>query len=85
MVVTELNVYSIELMETFYKEYVGLEILEKSENKVVLGHKERSIIVLNRSEEPKSASGSAGLYHNAIVYASRGQLARTVKKMIFLS
>jgi catechol 2,3-dioxygenase len=84
MGVTELNVHSIELMETFYKEYVGLEILEKLDNKVVLGHKERPIIVLNPSEEPKSASGRAGLYHNAIVYASQGELARTVKKMLEL-
>ncbi len=82
MGVTELNVKSVELMEAFYNEYVGLEILTKSDKKVVLGYKERPIIVLNRSEEPKSSPGSAGLYHNAIVYASRGELARTVKKML---
>lgn len=82
MGVTELNVQDIELMEQFYTQYADLEVLEKTATKVVLGHTERPIIGLNQSEEPKSAYGSAGLYHNAIVYASRGQLARTVKKML---
>ncbi|HRN69897.1 MAG TPA: VOC family protein [Candidatus Woesebacteria bacterium] len=79
---TELNVKDMELMEQYYTEYVGLEILAKTGETVILGHKDRQIIILNASQEPKSVLGSAGLYHNAIVYASRGQLARTVKKIL---
>lgn len=82
MGVTELNVRDLELMEKFYTEYADLEMLQREEEKVLLGHNNRGVIALVKSNEQPSASGSAGLYHNAIVFSSRGQLARAVKKIL---
>lgn len=82
MGVTELNVKDLDVMTRFYNEYVDLEVLKKTDTQVILGYRDRQIISLNASQKPKSAVGSAGLYHNAILYASRGQLARTVKKIL---
>ncbi len=82
MGVTELNVHDMRLMDTYYHELVGLEKLQSDVSSSTLGYRERTVLRLIASGENKAPAGSAGLYHNAIVFSSRGELARTVKKVI---
>ncbi len=82
MGVTELNVHNMQIMDQYYSEIVGLEKLEVTDSSILLGYGERSIVRLVASHGKPSPSGSAGLYHNAIVFSSRGELARTIKRVL---
>lgn len=78
-----LAVADITAMARFYHEHVGLDILEQTTDRVLLGRDQIAIIEL--VSEPKLAyapPGSAGLFHNAILFSSRGDLARTVGGII---
>lgn len=82
MGVTELHVANMARMKTYYKDIVGLDVLEENADSITLGYNDRAVIRLVRSSAPAAGYGSAGLYHNAIVYASRGELARRVQNVI---
>lgn len=79
---TILNVGSISTLQDFYQDSVGLEVLSKESNEVILGHGDKRIISLSKTKDlTPSSPTSAGLYHNAVVYQSRGQLAHTLRKL----
>lgn len=70
-------------MTKFYNIHAGLEILERSDSSVLLGNGQVAAIRL--VSKPKLAHAGpreAGLFHNAIVFDSRGQLARTVGTLV---
>ncbi len=80
---TELYVQDLETMTTFYEDFVGLQRIGGQEGSVVLGSQERSILRLISSPERQPAPpGSAGLYHTAIVFSSRANLAHTLARML---
>ncbi len=80
---SELFVHDLSKMSDFYSEIVGLEILDKSVNFVILGHASRPIIKLTKKPELKRASyTTAGLFHNAILYSSRAELAGVIYKIL---
>ena len=83
MGVAMLNVKNLEIMTQYYRDRVGLEELEKSEGEVILGYKNRPIITLKHTPDfPPPGMTSAGLYHSAIVFNSRGELARTIQRVL---
>lgn len=80
---TELNVKDIAEMTYFYQELVGLEILQKADNSVTLGYENTAIIrLISAPDLPHPSNSSAGLYHNAILFASRTELAQTLNKIL---
>lgn len=78
-----LSVADIASMTTFYHERVGLDILEQTAERVLLGRDQTAIIeLLSQPKLAYAAPGSAGLFHNAILFSSRGDLARTVADIV---
>lgn len=77
----ELLVHDLDAILDFYHEFVGLNVLEASENRAVLGITSPIITLEQRGELPVAEPGSAGLFHSAIVYASRGDLARALMRL----
>ncbi len=78
-----LNVRDIAKLQEFYTRVIGLEVLKQEDQKLMLGFKETPIVVLHATPDlPLPSPGSAGLYHLAIVFSSRGDLARTVQRIL---
>lgn len=78
-----LNVRDIARMQEFYTRIIGLEVLKEEDRKLILGFKETAIVVLHATPDlPTPSPDSAGLYHLAIVFSSRGDLARTVQRVL---
>jgi catechol 2,3-dioxygenase len=74
-----LNVANLSRMKEFYGDIIGLEILEETESAVTLGRNGVQIVrVVERKELHIAEPGSAGLFHTAIVFETRQELARTL-------
>lgn len=75
----QLNVKNIERMRDFYHHTLKLDILSEAPEKIVLGIKNVPLVVLYHTRDVTHApAGQAGLYHFAILFSSRGDLARTI-------
>jgi catechol 2,3-dioxygenase len=80
---SSIAVADLQKMVQFYQTHVGLDILEQSPTRALLGKDHIAIIEL--IARPKLAFApphSAGLFHNAILFSSRGDLSRTVGNII---
>lgn len=76
---SQLYVGDLVVQANFYSDVVGLETLESSPSKTVLGHKDTVILELIKKPMLSFAKPeSAGLFHNAILYESRGELSKAV-------
>jgi len=75
---SQLYVGDIQKMSDFYTTHAGLSVLESSSQRALLG--DDSIGIVELLAKPKLAHASpreAGLFHNAILFSSRGALSRT--------
>lgn len=71
------------MMRGFYSKVIGLEILEDSSQKSVLGLAGTPLVILHlEADLPEANPWEAGLYHLAIVYSSRSDLAHAVTRVI---
>jgi len=77
-----LNVQDLELQTQFYRDAVGLQTLEQSDKEVLLGWEDRPVLRLLLSDLPAFPRENAGLYHSAILFASRGELAQAVQRIL---
>lgn len=78
----ELNVFDLELEKNFYHEVLGMEILSEDKASVTLGFNKNPLITLTHTTHlQKAEDRHAGLYHFAILFESRGDLARTIHKI----
>lgn len=78
-----LFVRDLTTMTSFYHDMVGLEILEQGASRTLLGRDHIGIIELVAQPKLTFASPrAAGLFHNAIVFDSRGDLSRTVDTIL---
>jgi catechol 2,3-dioxygenase len=81
--VIELNVNNMEEMKNFYHSVMGLDIIKEDVDHVIVGKNNQALITLHHQERLHPADSShAGLYHFAIVFASRGDLARMVYSIL---
>lgn len=79
---TILNVENTSKLQTFYQSGVGLELLHKDPTEIILGHDQKRIITLSSAPDlPFAPRTAAGLYHNAVVFKSRSELAQTLKRL----
>jgi len=82
MGMVELNVRDLSRIKNFYIDAVRLEILEEKDNFLILGRGKTSILKLVQTPHLNlPSSGSAGLYHIAIVFPSRSDLAKTLESI----
>jgi catechol 2,3-dioxygenase len=70
-------------MLRFYRDEVGLNVLASSSNSALLGDdKVGSIELIAQPSLTFAQPGAAGLFHNALVYGTRGALANTIGRLL---
>lgn len=80
---SQLYVKDLERVGRFYRDMVMLDVLERTDSRWLLGQGQVPILELIAKPEFDNASvRSAGLFHNAILYASRSDLARVVLNIL---
>jgi catechol 2,3-dioxygenase len=78
-----LFVRNLERVVTFYKDLVGLDVLDEADTRCILGHDDEPLITLIENENLAVAhAGSAGLYHTAILFSERSALAKSVLNIL---
>lgn len=80
----KLRVQDIDLMQPFYEQIMGLEVLEKDEANVHLGVDPKTKLVKLEvdSSAHKSGRGTTGLYHYAILLPRRHDLAVVLDRLL---
>jgi catechol 2,3-dioxygenase len=74
-----LNVADLDMMTAYYRDAVGLDVLDASGPRVALGRGAREIVVLEHSPELRHAAPhEAGLFHTAILFDTKAALAAAV-------
>ncbi len=79
-----LNVKDLESQTAFYHQLLGLEILNQSENKVLLGVGGKPLVQLIKTDDTSNPKQSYGLYHMALLLPSREDLANLFKHLLDL-
>ena len=80
---SELFVADLQRMTNYYHDVVGLTIIESTKETTILGHNQTAAMKL--TSKPKLAYASprsAGLFHNAILFDTRGDLAQAAGNTI---
>ncbi len=71
-----LLVHDLDSMARFYREGVGLDVLAATDDSITLGRAPHAVIVLEFAPHLSPAElGAAGLFHTAILFDTREQLA----------
>lgn len=79
-----LNVANLEAQIGFYANTLGLVVLEHEEGRALLGTARRPLIELFEVPGARRFGGRTGLYHYAILYPDRRELARAIARLISL-
>ena len=79
-----LNVKDLESQTAFYHQLLGLEILNQSENKVLLGAGGKPLVRLIKTDDISNPKRSYGLYHMALLLPNREDLANLFKHLLDL-
>lgn len=84
LVEVALNVRDLASQTAFYHQLLGLEILNQSENQVLLGAGGKPLVKLIQTEDTSNPKQSYGLYHMALLLPSREDLANVFKHLLDL-
>ena len=80
---SQLYVKDLLSVGSFYSDIIGLHVLIRTESRWVLGNDQTPVLELvSRPEYDNASVKSAGLFHNAILYSSRAELARAVLRVL---
>ena len=79
-----LNVTDLESQTAFYHQLLGLEILNQSENQVLLGAGGKPLVRLIKTDDISNPKQSYGLYHMALLLPTREDLANVFKHLLDL-
>ena len=79
-----LNVKDLESQTAFYHQLLGLEILNQSENQVLLGAGGKPLVQLIKTDDISNPKQSYGLYHMALLLPTREDLANVFKHLLDL-
>lgn len=77
-----LNVRDLAGQTAFYHQLLGLEILNQSENQVLLGAGGKPLVRLIKTDDISNPKQSYGLYHMALLLPSREDLANVFKHLL---
>jgi catechol 2,3-dioxygenase len=78
----ELTVRDLDRSIAWYERALGLRLHGRDDGRAELGDGEETVIVLDEDPEAGRAGASAGLYHYALLYPSREELARAVTRLM---
>lgn len=73
-----LNVHDLDGVARFYRDALGLEERERSTTTVSLGTEARELVALHHAPDAPVAPAAAGLFHVAILYPTRRELADAI-------
>jgi catechol 2,3-dioxygenase len=76
-----LTVTDIDRSVAFYQDSLGLRQHRRDERVAALGAGEADLVVLHEEPRARPAGRHAGLYHFALLYPSRSELARAVQRL----
>ena len=79
-----LNVKDLESQTAFYHQLLGLEILNQSENQVLLGAGGKPLVRLIKTDDISNPKQSYGLYHMALLLPTREDFANVLKHLLDL-
>ena len=79
-----LNVKDLESQTAFYHQLLGLEILNQSENQVLLGAGGKPLVRLIKTDDISNPKQSYGLYHMALLLPTREDLANVFRHLLDL-
>lgn len=65
----------------WYAHNLGLHVLERDERSASLGDPEATVLVLDERPAARQPGAEAGLYHVALLYPSRAELARATVRL----
>src|SRR5687767_12561630 len=76
-----LTVADLDRSVGFYQERLGLRVHSRADAGAALGAGEGDLVVLHEQPGARRAGRHAGLYHYALLYPSRAELARAVQRL----
>jgi len=76
-----LTVADIERSVAFYRDALGLQVARRDERGAALGAGGEELVVLHAEPGARPAGRHAGLFHYALLYESREELARAVRRL----
>lgn len=79
-----LNVANLKNQLVFYQQAMGLHLHWKNENSAGLGASNEDIVRLTQIPKGKRHRGVTGIYHFAILFPDRRQLARAISRLFAL-
>lgn len=80
--VTHLTVGRLDRSLPFYVDGLGLQVLGRDEHTASLGAGDSAILQLTEDPDARPAGRHAGLFHAALLYPSRVELARVAQRLI---
>jgi catechol 2,3-dioxygenase len=78
----ELTVQDLDRAIAWYERSLGLELQRRDQGEAELGDGIETVVVLHEDPEARPAGRDAGLYHYALLYPSREELARAAARLI---
>lgn len=78
----ELNVENLEKLVSYYKDIVGFELIELTEDTAEFGYNDQVFLRLKEIEGVYPEQGSAGLYHTAFLFKERAHLANALESVL---
>jgi len=76
-----LTVTDLDRSVAFYQDGLGLRLHRRAETVAALGAGEEELVVLHEQPRARPAGRHAGLFHFALLYPSREELARAVRRL----
>lgn len=76
-----LNVVDLDTLATFYRDALGLQERADDGRTVRLGTADRDLVVLHHTPDAAPAPQAAGLFHVAVLYPSRADLADAIVRV----
>lgn len=77
-----LTVLNLDRSVAFYEDVIGLSLRRGRDSVAAMGVGEEDLLVLYEEPGARSAGRHAGLYHYALLYPSREELARVARRLI---
>ena len=79
-----LTVSNLELQTAFYQQALGFKLHSREENQAVLGTDEKKLLHLVEQTGHKRYQQVTGLYHFAVLFPNRRELARVMARLFVL-
>lgn len=79
-----LNVFNLELQTAFYQQALGFQLHDQEDKQVILGTGEKELLHLVEQPDYKRYQRVTGLYHFAILFPNRRELARVMARLFVL-